>query len=148
MNLEPWHIWVLIALVFGIVEIFTPSFIAMSIAIGCLLSALGAGLDASFSTQLILFSVGTATAFFTVRPLMLKFGHKSSRDVRTNVDALTGKTGRVTEVVDNAQATGRALVEGDDWRVISADDSLIAVGETVEVIRVDSTRLIVRKHNN
>ena len=145
MNLEVWHIWVIIALIFGILEIFTPSFIAFSIAIGCLFSALGAGLEASFKIQLLLFSAGTAISFFGVRPFMLKFAHKKSNEVKTNVDALIGKTGRVTETVNNALNTGRAFVKGDDWRVLTDDDSIIDVGENIEVLQVDSTRLIVKK---
>ncbi|MDO9634148.1 MAG: NfeD family protein [Paludibacter sp.] len=145
MNLEVWHIWVIVALIFGILEIFTPSFIAFSIAIGCLFSALGAGLEASFKIQLLLFSVGTAIAFFGVRPFMLKFAHKTSNAVKTNVEALVGKTGRVTETISNRLNTGRAVVEGDDWRVISEDDNPIDAGESIEVLKVDSTRLIVRK---
>jgi membrane protein implicated in regulation of membrane protease activity len=145
MNLEVWHIWVIIALIFGILEIFAPSFIAFSIAIGCLFSALAAGFDASFKIQLLFFSVGTALSFFGVRPFMLKYAHRKSNEVKTNVEALVGKTGRVTETVNNAQNTGRAVVEGDDWRVISHDESTMDAGETVEVMKVDSTRLIVRK---
>ncbi len=145
MNLEVWHIWVIIALIFGIIEIFTPSFIAFSIAIGCLFAALGAGLEASFKIQLLLFSAGTAISFFGVRPFMLKFAHKKSNEVKTNVEALVGKTGRVIETVSNPLNTGRAVVEGDDWRVISEDDNPIDTGESIEVLKVDSTRLIVRK---
>lgn len=144
MNLEVWHIWVIIALIFGIIEIFTPSFIAFSIAIGCLLSALGAYFEVSFKIQLLLFSMGTAISFFGVRPFMLKFAHKKSNEVKTNVDALIGKIGRVTETVNNALNTGRAIVDGDDWRVLTDDDSTIEVGENIEVLKVDGTHLIVR----
>lgn len=147
MNFEIWHIWVIVALIFGIIEIFTPSFIAFSIAIGCLFSAAAAGFDTSIKIQLLAFSIGTAIAFFGVRPFMMRFAHKKSNAVKTNVDALIGKTGRVTEAINNAQNTGRAIVEGDDWRAISEDNSVINAGETVEVIKVDSTRLIVKKTN-
>lgn len=145
MNFEIWHIWVIVALIFGIIEIFTPSFIAFSIAIGCLFSAAAAGFDTTIQIQLLSFSIGTAIAFFGVRPFMMKFAHKKSNAVKTNVDALIGKTGRVTETINNVQNTGRAIVEGDDWRAISNDNSNIDAGETVEVIKVDSTRLIVKK---
>lgn len=145
MNLDVWHIWVIVALVFGILEIFTPSFIAFSIAIGCLFAALGAGLEVSFKIQLLLFSVGTAVSFFGVRPFMLKVAQRKNLSVKTNVDALVGKTGRVTEQINNLLNTGRAAVEGDDWRVVSDDDTTIESGEAIEVIKVDSTRLIVKR---
>ena len=81
MNFEIWHIWVIIALIFGILEIFTPSFIAFSIAIGCLFSAVAAGLDTSIKIQLLAFSIGTAIAFFGVRPFMMRFAHKKSNPI-------------------------------------------------------------------
>lgn len=145
MDFEIWHIWVIAAIVFGIIEIFTPSFVALSVALGCLFAALGAGLDMDFKLQLLLFSVGTAIAFFGVRPFMLKYAHRKSNHVRTNIDALCGKTGRVTETIDSAANTGRVVVEGDDWRALTEDNSVIGVGEIIEVLKVDSTRLIVRK---
>lgn len=145
MILEVWHFWVIAALIAGIIEIFTPSFIAFSIAIGCLFSALGAGLEASVELQLLLFSVGTAISFFGVRPFMLKFAHKNSNSIKTNTDALVGKKGRVTDIIDNMANTGRVMVEGDDWRALTEDDSVVNAGESVEVIRVDSTRLYVKK---
>lgn len=145
MILEVWHFWVIAALIAGIIEIFTPSFIAFSIAIGCLFSALGAGLEASVELQLLLFSVGTAISFFGVRPFMLKFAHKNCNSIKTNTDALVGKKGRVTDIIDNMANTGRVMVEGDDWRALTEDDSVVNAGESVEVIRVDSTRLFVKK---
>ena len=145
MDFEVWHIWVICALLFALLEIFTPSFIALCIAIGCLFSALGAALDASFEVQLLLFSVGTALSVFTIRPFMLKIEHRKSNAVKTNIEALAGKTGRVIEKVNNSQGSGRAIVEGDDWRVMTDDNTVINEGEIIEVIRVDSVRLIVRQ---
>jgi len=144
MDFEAWHIWVIVALVFAILEIFTPSFIALTISVGCLLAALGEGFSASFTLQLVLFSIGTALAFFTVRPFMLRFAHRNGHSVKTNVDALVGKTGRVTEQVNDALNSGRALVDGDDWRVVTDDLSVLEPGERIEVVKVDGTMLIVK----
>jgi len=145
MDFEVWHIWVIAALVFGILEIFTPSFVALSVALGCLFAALASGLDLDFKMQLLFFSGGTALAFFGVRPFMLKYAHRKSNQVKTNTDALIGKSGRVTEIIDNAANTGRVVVEGDDWRALSEDGSMVNAGEIIEVLKVDSTRLMVRK---
>lgn len=144
MDFEAWHIWVIVALLFAILEIFTPSFIALTIAFGCLLAAVGAGFNASFTLQLVFFSMGAALAFFTVRPFMLKFAHRNGQSVKTNVDALVGKTGRVTEQVNDILITGRAMVDGDDWRVMTEDSSVIEPGQRVEVVKVDGTILIVK----
>jgi membrane protein implicated in regulation of membrane protease activity len=58
-----------------------------------------------------------------------------------------GKTGRVSERIDRAANTGRVIVEGDDWRAVSENDVPIESGARVEIIRVDSTILLVRPHH-
>jgi membrane protein implicated in regulation of membrane protease activity len=36
MSLEPWHLWIIVAIILFIVEIFTPALLAICLAIGCL----------------------------------------------------------------------------------------------------------------
>lgn len=53
--------------------------------------------------QLPTFSIGTLTGFFGVRPFMLKYTYRTSDKVKTNLDALIGKVGRVTVTIDSSQ---------------------------------------------
>jgi membrane protein implicated in regulation of membrane protease activity len=64
--------------------------------------------------------------------------------VKINVDALAGSVGRVVEPIDEKGNTGRIFVNGDDWRARSENEEVIPENEKVEVIRVDSTTLIVK----
>jgi membrane protein implicated in regulation of membrane protease activity len=75
---------------------------------------------------------------------MLKYAYRKSHNVKINVDALTGSVGRVVETIDEKENTGRIFVNGDDWRARSEDEEVIPVNEKVEVVRVDSTTLIVK----
>ena len=43
--MEGWHIWVIIALVFVIVEMFTSGFAVMCISFGCVFGAVASALD-------------------------------------------------------------------------------------------------------
>ena len=76
---------------------------------------------------------------------MLKYAHKNSKEVKTNMDALVGRTGRVVVVIDNKQNQGRIIVDGDNWRAESENNNIINEGEKVEIIKVNSTTLIIKQ---
>lgn len=144
MGIEVWHIWVIVSIVLLIIEVFTSSFLAMCLAIGCLSSAFAAYFNFDIKVQLFAFSVGALIAFFTVRPLMLKYFHSKGNKIKTNANALVGKVGRVVETIDFEKNQGRVVVEGDNWRAETLNNETINAGEKIEVVDVNSTILIVK----
>ncbi len=144
MELAAWHIWLIIAILLFIIEIFTPTFLASCLAIGCVTAGLFALLGFGMKTQLLLFSIGTLVGYFGIRPFLLKYAHKSSGQPKTNADALVGKTGRVIVEINNLINQGRITVDGEDWKAKSEINVIIPVGTPVEIIRINSTILIVR----
>ena len=143
--MDVWHIWVIVALVFVIVEIFTSGFAVMCISFGCLFGAGASALDWDIKWQLLAFAVGTVLAFATVRPLVYKFFYKNSREVKTNAEALVGRRAVVTERIEGELHPGRVKVDGDDWKAVSLDTEAIEVGEAVEVTAINSVILTVKK---
>ena len=143
--MEVWHIWIIVALIFVIVEIFTTGFAVMCISFGCVFGAIGAGLDWDLKWQLLVFAVGTALAFLTVRPLVYKFFYNKNHEVKTNAEALVGRKAIVTERIEGELHPGRVKVDGDDWKSISLDAEPIEVGEAVEIIAINSIILTVKK---
>jgi membrane protein implicated in regulation of membrane protease activity len=123
---------------------FTASFVFLCFCVGCLGGGLLAYFELSLVWQLLGFSIFTLVSFFTIRPLMLKYAYKRSHNVKINTDALAGSIGRVMETIDEKENTGRIFVNGDDWRARSENEETIPVNEKVEVVRVDSTTLIVK----
>lgn len=144
MDLSVWHIWIIVAVILFIVEIFAPTFLAACIAIGCVAAGLFSYFDVDIKIQLIAFSIGALASFFGVRPFMLKYAHKNSDKVKTNVDALVGKIGKVTIDIDNSQNQGRVTIEGDDWKAESENNEILNAGGKVEILKVNSTILIVK----
>ena len=147
MELEFWNIWIIFALLFFIVEIFTTGFLTACFAIGCILAGIASFFNFGLKTQLFAFSIGTLVSFFAVRPFVLKYGHKKSNNFKTNVEGLVGKIGKVSVTIDNSQDQGRIAVEGDDWRAESVNDEIINRGERVEILKIDSTILTVKLIN-
>jgi membrane protein implicated in regulation of membrane protease activity len=143
--MEAWHIWVIVALVFVIVEIFTTGFAVMCISFGCLFGAAVSLFELDVKWQLLAFAVGTVLAFLTVRPLVYKFFYKKGQEVKTNAEALVGRRAIVTERVGDEMHPGRVKVDGDDWKAISLDTEPIEVGDTVEIMAINSIIVTVKK---
>lgn len=144
--MEIWHIWAIVAVLFVILEIFTSGFAVMCFSFGGVAAAVAAACDASMTWQIVWFCIFSALAFVAVRPLVLKFFFKDDKStVKTNVDALIGRQGRVTETIDPKLGTGRVAVDGDDWKAVTDDDSVIEKGEKVIVLKLDSVIITVKK---
>ncbi len=109
--IHPWHIWVIIALVFFIIEFFTSGFAVACFSIGALAAAIGSACHGSLLWQIILFAVFSFLAFVFVRPLVLKYFFKKNGDKQTNVNALIGKRGKVSSDIDPEKGYGR-VAEG------------------------------------
>ena len=148
MDIEIWHIWIIVAVILFILEIFTPSFLCSCIAIGCISAGIISAFGCGIKIQLIAFAIGTLIAFFGVRPFMLTYFHKKSDKIKTNMEALIGKIGRVTETINTSKNEGRLIVDGDDWKAETENNEIVNVGERVEITQVHSTILIVKPIKN
>ena len=147
MKIEVWEIWLIATVLLFIIEIFVPTFFAASLGIGTLVAAIFAFLGFGIEIQLIVFSVVTLASIFAVRPFMLKYAHKKNGHIKTNVDALVGKKATVVQTIDNSKNEGRVVVEGDDWKAQTENDEVVESGKKVEIVKVDSTLLIVKSLN-
>jgi len=121
-----------------------PAFVLASFGVGCLAASIAAALHAGIEMQIAAFIAATLAAFFGVRPFFTKYCYKVSPGIKTNVDALIGKTGRVTEEINEQLDSGRVLVGGDDWRAIARDGSIIGKNSKVEIVGIEGTKVYVK----
>ncbi|MBL7962499.1 MAG: NfeD family protein [Flavobacteriales bacterium] len=143
MDFFQWYWWAGAALVLMIAEIFAPGFFLFCLGMGAVGGSLVAAAGLGASGQLIAFSAVALVCFFTLRPIMMKRMWKGPV-IRTNVDALVGQRGRVTQDFEPGLRLGRVSAAGDDWRAECTVDRALRVGDLVEVVRVDSSTLIVK----
>ena len=141
-----YQLWLIAAIVLVIIEICTAGFGSICFAIGAFFSALVAGLGAGFTWQIVVFVVISLLTFFLLRPIALRFAERHSKNVKTNADALVGRQGVVSERIDADQHTGRVAIDGDDWKAVSADGSIIEKGVSVEIVKLDSIILTVQRN--
>ena len=142
--METYQIWLIAAIVLVIVEICTAGFGSICFAIGAGLAALAAGLGAGYTWQIAVFAIVSLLTFIFLRPVVVKFLDRKSKDVKTNADALIGKKALVSEDIDSVAHTGRVRVDGDEWKAVSEDGSSIGKGMEVEIVNRDSIIVTVK----
>lgn len=146
MNLDIGYIWLGLGIIFLIAEIATPGgFVLACFGISCFVTGFFSFVGFSFSIQILIFSISSLVLFFSIRRLFPKIFPQSANRIQTNVDALIGKIGVVSEMIDPTTGKGRVVVGGEDWKGVSVNDTVIESGNNVRVIKVDGTKLIVQQ---
>ena len=143
MELEPQHWWAIIGISLIIIEIFSPSFFAASLAVGAFASSLAGVYGASLEWQLGWFSAISVLSIFFVRPLAKKYLYSAS-EAATNADALIGRECVVLNPVLSETDMGRVAIDGDEWQCKADEKHLpLKKGTKVRVTERDSIILTV-----
>lgn len=133
-----WIVWIVLALVFVIIELLTLEFTFLMLAAGTLIGGLGVNLlGGPWWLQIAAAAALSGLLLFTIRPLLLKTLHRGEKPVPMNVDALFGMLGRVVAPVDAVSGSVR-LDNGETWTAKTADghDGSLDVGARVKVTTV------------
>jgi membrane protein implicated in regulation of membrane protease activity len=137
-----WIVWVIVAFVFIILEISTPSMLFFTcLAVGCFVAAIFSFFGVSHIAGYIVFAIVSIVSLFTIRPLFKKT-MKESESIKTNVDALIGKSALVTEKI-SLQKDGFVKVGGEIW--LAQSDFDIEEGQYVKIESISGTKLKVVK---
>ncbi len=137
---DPWIIWVAIGIICIIIEIFTPGFLFLSFGVGAIITGLAALIIPSLTFQILTFAIVTLIVFILSR----KFSKKliSNNYEETNVKALIGKTGKVTQEIP-ANEKGYVKIGGEEWAAVSEDNKEIKKDTRVTVNNIDGNKVIV-----
>lgn len=141
-----YYWWFAIALGFFIVEIMTPGFVLMWFGVGAIIAGLLdlLGIHDMF-IQVIVFGI-TSIILVALSQTIFKnvlMRRSPGETLKTNMDAMIGKVGKVSEDINNEMSAGRVVVEGQDWLARSENDQRIAAGTRVKIVRFEGARLIV-----
>jgi membrane protein implicated in regulation of membrane protease activity len=143
--MEIWIYWVVAALLLFIIELFTAGLAVICLAIGAGGGAIAAACDASLEMQLLTFALVSLVALVCVRPLLKRYFYRGGEKVATNASAMIGKHGVVCSDMVSDDEQGRVMIEGVDWRALSADNEELPRGTKVVVVAIDSVVLTVKK---
>lgn len=142
----PYHwLWVILVVIFSLIEIFTLALTTVWFAIGALLMVFLSFFIDSFRIQALIFLLISAALLIFTRPVAIKKFRMGKE--KTNVDSLAGKTALVVKKITEFER-GEARVSGAIWSARSEDGLEIAEGKKCEIIRVEGVQLIVREINS
>jgi len=141
MALNIWWIWMIIAALFVIGEIFTAGFFLLWFGIGAAVAGILALLGLGAGWQWGTFIVVSGVLFGVSRRFAERFTKKQPPGI--GADRFVGKQGVVLEEIDNVKNTGRVRIEKEEWRADSNTGEVIPVGKMVKVARLDGTHLVV-----
>lgn len=143
-----FYLWFIVALAFFILEILTPGFVLMWFGAGALVAGL---LDVfgihNLTVQILVFAITSIILVTLSRTIFKNIFMRASpgAGLKTNMDAVIGKVGVVTEKIDPDLSVGRVLIDGQDWAAITEDKSTIDVNMKIHVIGFEGARLQVKK---
>jgi membrane protein implicated in regulation of membrane protease activity len=140
------YIWLIIGIILLILEIFFPGFVLLSFGVGCICSSIAALFGLGTNWQLLIFVITTTLIFFGIKPILVKVLYNPDKEVKTNVDALTGLTGTVIETIEK-DGTGRVVLGGEEWMAVADKNQKYEVGCKVKVLRIEGTKVFVTKEN-
>ena len=144
MELELWHIWLLLAVGLFVIEIFISNFISVCYGIASLITGIVAYLGFFIPEQLLVFIACSAIGLLILKPYITK--HSISKAYQPNNDHrnLIGKEAIVMEEINDRKNTGRIILSGSTWKARSQFGETIAKDSFVKVLNIDYSVIIVK----
>ena len=141
MGLEPWHLWVSIALCLLIGEVFVSGFVLASLGLGALTGALVHQLTGDMGWGVGSFALGSGAALLLIRPYFSKL---LAPEERSSFGA-AGMVGDAITVSDASDVGGQLKARYRDslWSLKSEDE--LFEGDQVVITHVEGATLIVKK---
>ncbi len=138
-------VWLIVAVVLGVVEASTVNLITLWFAVSALVAALIAAFGAGVGVQITVFIVVSAILVVATRPLAKRFLNR--KIVATNADRIISAQGVVVEEINSVKGIGQVKVMGQVWSAKSANGDNIADGTDVKVVALEGVKVVVSADN-
>jgi membrane protein implicated in regulation of membrane protease activity len=142
-----WIVWLVLILVFIIVEMLTLDFVFLMIALGSVGGLVSGLLGAEWWLQLIIAAVLSVLLIFLIRPPLLHALKRGGDPAKSNVDALIGMSATVVSTV--TRVTGMVkLAVGETWTARLApapadSPAELVPGEHAVVVSIEGATAVV-----
>lgn len=134
-------VWFVLLVVFVFMEAATVTLVSTWFAGGSLAAMIVSLLGGELWLQAVVFVTVSAVLLISVRPLAAKY--LKPKLVKTNVDAVIGSQGFVTESIDNVAAQGQVKLGAMEWTARSTSGHPIAKGTLVQADRIEGVKVFV-----
>lgn len=140
--MEPIYVWLMLLILFVVIEISTMGLTTIWFAGGALIALLLSVFQTSFYVQLGVFLTVSIVLLVVTRPLALKYFNQKVE--KTNVEGLIGKQAIVVGQICNLKEEGQVMIGGMEWSARAYEENrIIPSGSVVEVKEIRGVKLIV-----
>lgn len=138
-------VWLILLVFFIMAETATVTVVSLWFAAGALTALVASLLGAELWLQAVLFAAVSVVLLCALRPVVKKYF--TPKLTKTNVDAVLGTTGLVTEKIDNTLSQGRVKLGTMEWSARSTAGETVEEGTLVRVDRIEGVKVFVTKEN-
>lgn len=136
-----WQIWLIVAGIFFVAEIFTTGFLVFWFGLGAIFSMIASFFIQDLVIQTTIFIIASVIFIFATRPLANKFLKTDS--VPTNVFSVIGKHGLVITDINPIDGTGQIKINGELWSAESLNNQPISKDTQIVVVKINGVKAIV-----
>ncbi|MDE5419323.1 NfeD family protein [Labilibaculum sp. DW002] len=144
MELELWHMWLLLTVGLFVIEIFISNFISICFGIGALLTGIIAYLNFSITEQIIVFAAFSFLSLFIIKPFIKKHSFSNQYIPELNQAKLIGREAIVMEEINDRKNIGRIIISGSTWKAKSQFGEVIPKDSFVEVLNIKQSIITVK----
>ena len=134
-------LWLGLLVLFLVAAGASVALVSVWFAAGSLVALIAALLGGPLWLQILLFVAVSLGLLAMLRPFVRKY--LRPRISRTNVDAVVGTQGFVTEAIDNVAASGQVKLGAMPWTARSTSGEPIPTGTRIRVDRVEGVKVYV-----
>ena len=138
-----WQIWLILAILFFILEMMGPGFLIFWVGVGALITTVLSLFVDSIVIQIGIFVISSTLLLFCTRPFVKKFTKEDT--TITNANSIIGKTGIVTKEINSMKGIGQIKVNGEVWSAKCSKEGIIEEGEKVTILDINGVKAIVEK---
>lgn len=136
-----WQIWIIVAGIFFVAEIFTTGFLVFWFGLGALFTMVASFFIQDLVIQTTIFLIISVILIFATRPLINKF--LKTDTVSTNVFSIIGKHAIVIKDLNSIEGTGQIKINGETWSAEEINGKSIPKGSEVVVTKISGVKAIV-----
>ena len=132
-----WQLFLILAMIFIIVEIFVPMVFFVNFALACLATSVVAVYVTDIRFLILVAVVLSGMFLFVLRPMLMK-------KIKSDTGVEDKYIGKVVKVIEPINANGGAItIYGERWNAKAEEE--ISVGADVKIIRNESLVFYVEK---
>lgn len=136
--------WLIVLAVLIFIEIITLGLTTIWFAGGALVAFIVSLFYDNLLLELILFLIVSMALLYFTRPVVLKYFNP--KRTKTNYEGVIGKEALVIITIDNINATGQVVVDGQEWSARSLEGIVLEKGTKVIIQGISGVKVMVTKY--